>query len=69
MQPAKVVPNTDKRSNNQPGKQYIYEVPKSGGGTKTVIIRDDSKGHVFLDDPAQNRGSHFNTPNGDHYDY
>lgn len=69
MQPKEVRQNTDKRDNIQPGKQYVYEVPKEGGGTKTIIIRDDSKGHVYKDDPSQNRGPHFNTPNKDHYDY
>ncbi|WP_374990736.1 HNH/endonuclease VII fold putative polymorphic toxin [Acinetobacter rudis] len=69
MQPTRVKPNVDRRGNIQPGKQYEYEVPKFGGGTQTVIIRDDSKGHVFLDDPSQNRGPHFNTLNGNHYDY
>lgn len=44
-------------------------MPQKGGGTKEIIIRDDSKGHIFKDDPKQNRGQHFNTPNGDHYDY
>ncbi len=56
MQPKEVRPNTDKRGNIQPGKQYVYEVPKAGGGTKTVVIRDDSKGHIDKDDPSQNRG-------------
>ena len=60
-QPKKVTPNFDKRGNSQPGKVYEF---KNG-----VKIRDDSAGHIFNDNPIQNRGSHFNDPAGNHYDY
>lgn len=55
-----------------PGKTVrkdVYTVPKEGGGTKEVIIRNDRNGHAYPDDPTQNRGPHFNPPSGNHYDY
>ncbi|NJC69862.1 hypothetical protein HC031_09040 [Planosporangium thailandense] len=67
--PSRVLPNVDRRGNPQPGTIYEFEVPAPGGGTRTIRIRDDSAGHIFPDDPSQNRGPHFNTENGDHYDY
>jgi filamentous hemagglutinin len=67
--PTRTLKNFDRRGNLQPGKIYEYEVPAPGGGTRTVRIRDDSDGHIFKDDPSQNRGPHLNTENGDHYDY
>lgn len=69
QQPSAVYPNTDKRGNPQPGYQYEYSVPTPGGGTQTVIIRDDAAGHSFGDGNPQNRGPHFNDPAGNHYDY
>ncbi|MEK6366160.1 MAG: hemagglutinin repeat-containing protein, partial [Burkholderia gladioli] len=69
QQPSAVYPNTDKRSNPQPGYQYEYTIPALGGGTQTVIIRDDADGHYFGEGNAQNRGPHFNDPAGNHYDY
>ena len=69
QQPVEVLPNVDRRGVPQPGRQYVYELPAPGGGTRRVTIRDDAAGHVYIDDPFQNRGPHFNTPNGDHYDY
>jgi len=60
-QPKKVTPNVDKRGNSQPGKIYEFE--------NGVKIRDDSAGHIFNDNPIQNRGPHFNDPAGNHYDY
>ncbi|AYQ88343.1 filamentous hemagglutinin N-terminal domain-containing protein [Burkholderia gladioli] len=69
QQPSAVYPNTDKRGNPQPGYQYEYTIPALGGGTQTVIIRDDADGHYFGEGNAQNRGPHFNDPAGNHYDY
>ena len=60
-QPKNIYPNIDRRDKMQPGKTYEF---KNG-----TIIRDDAKGHVFLDDPTQNRGPHFNDSNGNHFDY
>ena len=60
-QPKSILPNVDKRGNPQPGKIYEFE--------NGIRIRDDSKGHEFPDDPSQNRGPHFNDPDGNHYDY
>ncbi|NQP01810.1 hypothetical protein HO940_09830 [Streptococcus suis] len=34
-----------------------------------IAIRDDAGGHVYKDDPSQNRGPHFNDDGGNHYDY
>ncbi|MBM7341241.1 HNH/endonuclease VII fold putative polymorphic toxin [Pantoea coffeiphila] len=67
--PSKVYPNIDKRGNPQAGYIYEFEVPKSGGGSKKVYIRDDAGGHFYGDDSNQNRGPHFNDQQGNHYDY
>ncbi|AVE03622.1 filamentous hemagglutinin [Pseudomonas palleroniana] len=69
QQPSRTLPNVDKRGNPQPGKIYEFEVPASGGGLKTVRIRDDAGGHDFGSGNSQNRGSHFNDETGNHYDY
>ncbi|WP_084530188.1 RHS repeat-associated core domain-containing protein [Nocardia crassostreae] len=69
MSPTRTLPNVDRRGKPQPGVVYEYDVPAAGGGTRTVRIRDDAGGHEFPDNPAQNRGPHFNTENGDQYDY
>ncbi|CAM3253804.1 DUF6531 domain-containing protein [Prescottella defluvii] len=67
--PSAVEPNYDRRGNLQPGRNYVFDVPTAGGGMRQTFIRDDAQGHIFVDDPSQNRGPHFNAPNGDHYDY
>ncbi len=67
--PSNVYPNRDKRDNLQPGLIYEFTVPKEGGGTKKVYIRDDAAGHSFGVNDPQNRGPHFNDPKGNHYDY
>nr|WP_244305979.1 hemagglutinin repeat-containing protein [Paraburkholderia lacunae] len=69
QQPSAVYPNTDKRGDPQPGYQYEFTVPKPGGGTETITIRDDAGGHFFGEGNSQNRGPHFNDPAGNHYDY
>lgn len=69
MPPSRVLPNIDKREQIQPGRIYEYDLPAPGGGVRTVRIRDDAGGHEFPDDPSQNRGPHFNTDDGGHYDY
>ena len=43
------------------GREYEFQ-----DGTK---IRDDAFGHEYPDDPTQNRGPHFNDPDGNHFDY
>ena len=60
-QPKKVKPNVDRRGKPQPGKIYEFE--------NGIEIRDDAAGHIFEDDPLQNRGPHFNDPSGNHFDY
>jgi RHS repeat-associated protein len=67
--PDRVTPNLDRRGNPQPGRVYEFDVPAEGGGTRTVRIRDDAGGHNFGSNNPQNRGPHFNTPDGGHYDY
>lgn len=69
QQPSEILPNYDRQGNLQPGYQYVFETPAPGGGTQRVVIRDDAGGHIYIDDPTQNRGPHFNTPDGGHYDY
>ncbi len=64
QQPDRVLPNVDKRGNPQAGRIYEFDTPQ---GTKS--IRNDIGGHKYLDDPSQNRGSHFNDDAGNHYDY
>lgn len=53
--------NYNKRGELQPGRSYDFG--------EDNVIRDDSAGHEFPDDPVQNRGPHFNDPAGNHYDY
>ena len=69
QQPRDVRPNRDRPGKTLPGRQYEYEVPATGGGTKRVVIRDDAAGHNWGPSDPQNRGSHFNNPSGGHYDY
>ena len=69
QQPSRVLPNVDRRGNPQLGKIYEFDVPASGGGTRTIRIRDDAGGHNFGPGNPQNRGSHFNDPAGGHFDY
>jgi filamentous hemagglutinin len=69
QQPTRVLPNIDLRGNPQPGRMYEYKIPDSGGGTRTIIIRDDAAGHNYGSGNPQNRDSHFNDPKGNHYDY
>ncbi|KQS00728.1 hypothetical protein ASG12_07655 [Williamsia sp. Leaf354] len=68
-QPDEVRPNFDRRGNLQPGRQYIFQDQSLTGEIVERAIRDDAQGHIFPDDPVQNRGPHFNTPDGAHYDY
>ncbi|WP_410683695.1 HNH/endonuclease VII fold putative polymorphic toxin [Citrobacter europaeus] len=67
--PSRVYQNVDKRGNPQPSYIYEFDVPKSGGRTQKVYIRDDVGGHFFGEGDSQNHGPHFNDPKGNHYDY
>jgi RHS repeat-associated protein len=69
QQPTRTIPNTDRAGNPQPGRAYIYEVPGSGGGTRQIIIREDARGYFYGPGNTQNRGPHFNDPQGRHFDY
>lgn len=68
QQPTRVGPNRDRSGQPQPGRIYEFDVPAAGGSVKTIRIREDSGGHLYPD-PSQNRGPHFNTEEGGHYDY
>lgn len=69
QQPSRVIQSVDNRGNPQPGAIYEFEVPASGGGTRTVRIRDDTAGHDCGEDDPQNRGAHFNDEAGNYYHY
>ena len=53
----------------QLGRVYEYEVPIPGGGINIVQIREDVEGHFFGENHPQNRGPHFNDPEGNHFDH
>jgi hypothetical protein len=61
QQPIRVTPAIDKRGNRIPGRDYDF-----GNGK---VIREHSAGHIYFDDPSQNRGPHFNDIYGNHFDY
>jgi hypothetical protein len=50
-----------------PGRVYQFTDP--AGGPKPLDIRDDILGHKYKGDGSQDRGPHFNGPDGGHYDY
>ena len=61
-QPIKVTPNhVNRQGKVERGREYTFKGDK--------IIRDDAKGHIYKDDPSQNRGPHFNDQNKNHFDY
>lgn len=66
--PDRVEPNFDRRGRRQPGRTYEFDQIQNGR-KNTITIRDDVGGHIYLDDPSQNRGPHFNDMEGNHYDY
>ncbi|HDR1592775.1 TPA: hypothetical protein QB460_002126, partial [Pasteurella multocida] len=66
---SKIYSNIDKRGNKQAGYIYEFDIPRQGGGSRKVYIRDDSKGHFYGENDPQNRGPHFNDEKGNHYDY
>jgi pretoxin HINT domain-containing protein/HNH/endonuclease VII toxin of polymorphic toxin system component len=69
QQPSATRPNTDRWGNPTPGRQYDFDVPAPGGGTRRVTIRDDAGGHDFGHNNPQNMGPHFNGPRKTHYEY
>ena len=66
QQPSRVLPNTNKSGVPQPCRSYEFEVPRGGGSreTDTINIREDSAGHTYGPNDPQNRGPHFNDPQG-----
>jgi len=65
QQPDSVGPNVNRQGTTVPGRIYTF----TGADGNEIEIRDDAGGHEYPDDPTQNRGPHFNGPNGEHYDY
>ena len=61
-QPIKVnKDHLNRQGKHEQGREYFFKDNK--------VIRDDAKGHIFKDDPSQNRGPHFNDQNKNHFDY
>ncbi len=67
--PERVLPNLDRQGRIRPGRVYEYVVPGPYGTTKVIGIRDDAGGDFYGPGNPQNRGPHFNTESGGHYDY
>ena len=61
-----VLPNYCGGTKAVPGSETLRYLDDDG---EIVDIRHDYDGHNFSDDPTQNRGPHFNAPDGGHYDY
>ena len=66
QQPKVVKEARNKAGKIIPGKEYVFERPNSKRGN--VVVREHF-GHYYPDNPAQNRGNHFNDIHGNHYDY
>lgn len=64
-QDPEILPNT-RDGKNVKGSEILQYLDKDGN---IVQIRHDYGGHNYPDDPVQDRGPHFNTPDGGHYDY
>jgi len=62
--PTSTRPAVDRKKKPIPGRDYTF-----GVGKNAKVIREHSGGHIFRDDPSQNRGSHFNDEHKRHYDY
>jgi RHS repeat-associated protein len=70
QQPTAVRTVPDRTNPGKTVREFDFDVPSpDGGSVRRVTIRDDRNGHRYLDNPTQNRGPHFNTPNNGHYDY
>ena len=69
QQPERVLPNLDRQGRIRPGRVYEYVVPGPYGTTKVIGIRDDAGGDFYGPGNPHNRGPHFNTESGGHYDY
>ena len=52
-----------------PERADHFDVPAPAGNTVRKTIRDHPAGHDYGPGNAQNRRSHFNGPDGRHYDY
>ena len=69
QQPERVLPNLDRQGRVRAGRVYEYVVPGEYGTRKIIVIRDDAGGDFYGPGNPQNRGPHFNTESGGHYDY
>jgi hypothetical protein len=67
QEPTSVGPAVGNDGRPMPGRTYTFENPAPG--EPPIQILDHPAGHSYFDDPSQNRGPHFNTPDGSHYDY
>jgi hypothetical protein len=69
-QPCEVRTVPDRTNPGRTVREYDFEVPQPyGGPPKRETIQDHYNGHRYPDDPSQDRGPHFNTPDGGHFDY
>jgi len=66
QQPSAVRTVPDRTNPGKTVREYEFSVPSK---KDPVVIREDRNGHIFGPNDPQNRGPHFNTPDGGHYDY
>lgn len=66
QQPSAVRTVPDRTNLRKTVREYEFNVP---GKKKPIVIREDRNGHDYGPNDPQNRGPHFNTPDGGHYDY
>ncbi len=66
QQPSAVRTVPDRTNPARTVREYEFKVP---GKKEPVVIREDRGGHTYGPNDPQNRGPHFNTPDGGHYDY
>ena len=64
--PDQVEPTVDRDGKPTRGRTYRWY---DSIRRKWITIREDAAGHVYPDDPSQNRGPHFNDECKRHYDY
>ena len=68
QQPTSVKSATNRAGASIPGREYEFSTPRSDDPEHTTAILEHY-GHTYKDDPSQNRGPHFNDPDGNHFDY
>ena len=65
-QPSNVRKVPDRQDPSRTLREYDFDMPSRN---EPVTIQDHRYGHKYPDDPSQNRGAHFNTEDGAHFDY